>query len=128
MIETIGILSARKQGINWFVEKLYIPIQQGDNVSCWPTDQITYSEAILQSGSVEIGWIHTHPGHDMFFSSVDLHTQNEHQEVMPEYFGIVSSHVQGKINNGILRVKDDYMAEIKACLLPGHHPHRTAEG
>ena len=56
-----------------------------------------------------VGWIHTHPGHDMFFSSKDLHAQYSYQRSMPEYFGIVSSHVDGKIDNGILRVRDAYM-------------------
>ena len=46
---------------------------------------------------------------------------------MPHYFGIVSSNVKGKVRNGILRVKDAYMNDIKTCEEKGHHPHPTEE-
>jgi len=56
-------------------------------------------------GLTEYGWIHTHPAHELMFSSIDCHTQAALQAGSPDYIGIVCAIRTPKPGNAALRVK-----------------------
>ena len=83
---------------------------------------------MITEGLTKLGWIHTHPKFDVYFSSIDLHSQWRMQSEQVSAIGIVCSLNRAKLDVGMLRVKTAYMKTVEKCKKTGHHEHRTAKG
>ena len=69
-----------------------------------------------------IGWIHTHPHHALFLSSVDLHTHSNYQALLPDSIAIVYAPHEPQVL-GTFRLTERGMDEVQACSQPGFHIH-----
>ena len=72
--ETLGFLAGRIDSDELRITHLIVPMQQGDAVSCECLGEVQVAEAFQGQGIIQLGWIHTHPAHDSFLSSFDVHT------------------------------------------------------
>ena len=93
-IETIGILAGKRSADGSFKCKTcVIPDQRGDAGQCALTSEgnIQLVEVLEGNEDIAIGWIHTHPKHGLFLSSVDLHNQLKFQrELQGSVAGVYS--------------------------------------
>lgn len=122
-LETCGILCGKLVNNAFFITDLVIP----DQASTANTCQTSGEENLLQFADDNdlfiIGWIHTHPTQSCFLSSVDLHTQNGYQIMLPESIAIVVAP-KSNPNFGIFRLSDPYGINlITNCSKRGFHPH-----
>jgi proteasome lid subunit RPN8/RPN11 len=78
-VETCGLLCGREEGEGLAVDTVLVPEQKGTSDTCGATDEEGLLEAQLRLGLSCLGWIHTHPRHSCFLSSVDLHTSVSYQ-------------------------------------------------
>eukprot|EP00438_Fugacium_kawagutii_P021878 Skav212028 [mRNA] locus=scaffold6518:7622:18069:+ [translate_table: standard] len=75
-----------------YAQGLYIPEQEGSN---WNVKETTSSDGtgltsfLEQTGTTVVGWIHTHPTFEAYFSSIDCHMQYDLQKDLPMCYGIV---------------------------------------
>lgn len=97
---------------------LIFPHQTGNSVSCTFTDLPEKTEQFqkyLQDNSlIIIGWVHTHPRFDCFFSSLDLHSQFAYQKDDPCYFGMVYSGIKQSMK--AFRLTPLGMNNIRECI------------
>jgi hypothetical protein len=91
--------------------------------TCFPPHILSCSE-----GCQQLGWIHVHPIHDLFLSSVDLHNQFKGQKELPEYIALELSFLQGKKRMGAFSMTDRGMQTIAACHDSGEQLHIHSEG
>jgi len=121
--ETCGVLAGVEVDNILYVTTLIIPKQQGssDSVVTTHEDEIfAYQES---NNLLTFGWIHTHPTHDLFLSSVDVHTHYAYQSMLPEAVAIVVAPKRTP-NFGIFKLTDPYGMQIIAdCPLRSFHPH-----
>ena len=119
--ETLGFIfgKKRKDG-KWQCDTLCIPRQWGSNDSCGIEDG---SEAELvnqmskMNGHTLIGWIHTHPQYDAFFSSTDQHFQFRYQQETALFFGVVVSfRLEKQGTHKILHLTDNGMSCVNECM------------
>ena len=68
-----------------------------------------------------LGWIHTHPTHSSFMSSIDLHTHIEYQIQLPESIAIVCSLLNNETD--IFHLTPDGLRLIRNCKAIGFHDH-----
>ena len=99
------------------VTHLVIPSQIGDRASCESTgesDTVMWdyfdSEQILL-----VGWVHSHPLYDSFFSSVDLHGQFQFQSSFPQFLGLVYSGINGGIHG--FHLTNAGLRSVHQCIL-----------
>jgi len=118
--ETLGILGGRPHGDSYEIQGLVIPAQRGASDTCECTDDPSLFSALDSRGWMAVGWIHTHPGHGLFLSSVDMHTQALYQQQLPEAIAIVISQREGA---GIFHLSAQGLQEISACQARGFHQH-----
>ena len=78
-IETIGTLGGQLCNNKYRVTHLLIP-----NDSCTMDGVEDVWDIHDKEGLTLLGWIHTHPAHSVFLSSVDMHNQYERQRILPE--------------------------------------------
>jgi proteasome lid subunit RPN8/RPN11 len=78
-IETCGILCGVRSSSGLVITHVIVPIQTGTSDYCAATDEEGLLDAQLRLDLICIGWIHTHPQHKCFLSSVDLHTSVSYQ-------------------------------------------------
>eukprot|EP00871_Galdieria_phlegrea_P000746 jgi/Galph1/1672/GphlegSOOS_G338.1 len=130
-IETCGILAgilSEKQCI--VVTTLIIPKQTGNSDSCEMLEEEELFAFQEKKQLMTIGWIHTHPQHACFLSSVDVHTHASFQWMLPEAIAIVIAPTD-QPQVGIFCLT--YPGGLEYCLqcpkrlfvwkLRGHHPH-----
>ena len=92
---------------------LWLPLQGGDmHTVMEPIGNGPVPQHMETTGSVVIGWIHSHPTFAAFFSSVDQHMQHLLQKDLPLAFGIV---VDQDKNPRVLRLSPKGMKEIESC-------------
>ena len=77
---------------------------------------------------ITVGWIHTHPGFDLFLSAVDLHNQLGYQQQLSEAIAIVYSPIDKSGPYKSFRVKDAEIPAISKCKGTGFHEHKDAYG
>jgi len=122
-IETCGILAGILKKNSLFVTYLIIPEQTGSSDSCAMIHEDDVFKIQDEKGLMTIGWIHTHPSHDCFLSSVDLHTHASYQFLLAESIAIVMAPKMSP-NYGIFALTNPVgMNVIGSCNLRGFHPH-----
>ena len=72
-VETCGILVGTRIGDVKVVSKLIMPKQTGTYCDCKVADEDFPEDEMIKDGLEEYGWIHTHPTHELMFSSIDCH-------------------------------------------------------
>lgn len=70
-----------------------------------------------------LGWIHTHPSHDMFLSSVDIHTHFSYQCLLKEAIAIVVAPRFSPPYSSFSLTDPYGLSTIQACKQRGFHPH-----
>lgn len=95
---------------------LFLPLQSGTNYSVQepktgdaPQEMLAHLES---TSSVIVGWVHSHPTFDAFFSTVDQHMMWLLQRESPQSFGIV---IDKDRKPRVLRLTDAAMEEVKCC-------------
>ena len=118
--ETLGfILGKKRKDGRWQCDTLCIPRQWGSDDSCGIEEG---SEAGLVTavnqldGYTLIGWIHTHPRYDAFFSSTDQHFQCRYQQENALFFGVVVSfRLEVGGTHKILHLTNSGMSCVNKC-------------
>ena len=99
---------------------LFFPKQSGNSWSV--SEGGGHPQALLQhleeSGTTVIGWIHSHPTFDAFFSSIDQHMMHSIQRELPMAYGIVVDKNQ---QPRCLRLSPEGMKAVETC-----HVHAEA--
>ena len=110
----------KKSGKNiLYANGLFFPLQDSNSWTVWEKTGAGAPTALLahmdSTGSQIIGWIHSHPTFDSFFSSLDQHTQYTHQRDMPMFFGLV---VDKEKKVRCMRLSEAGMKAVEEC---GNH-------
>jgi len=98
--EVMGMLIGRLEGegeIKNVVIEDAVPVSHGGSieVSFAPEDYVTFSmidEQYAKKNWFTVGWYHSHPGLEIFFSSTDIQNQLGWQNANPSAVGIVFDH------------------------------------
>lgn len=121
-LETCGILCGKLSLNAFFITTLLIPHQESTENTCQTKDEESIFSYIDSNDLFVLGWIHTHPTQSCFLSSVDLHTQNSYQIMLPEAVAIVLA--PSKQQDGVFRLTDPPgIGIITKCQRSGFHPH-----
>ena len=118
-IETLGILAGNIVPPNICVTHLVVPRQKGDSTTCECLEEELVVETLQENEVVQVGWIHTHPSHSTFLSSIDVHTQYSLQSDIPGAVAIVHSHRDGQ--TGHFRLTERGMRDVANCQVDGFH-------
>lgn len=122
-LETCGILCGKLVNNAFFITDLVIPDQNSTPNTCQTSNEELLLQFVDDNDLFILGWIHTHPTQSCFLSSVDLHTQNGYQIMLPESIAIVVAP-KSNPNFGIFRLSDPYGINlITNCARRGFHPH-----
>ena len=121
-IETLGILAGFTTSAGYEVCALILPKQKGCGDSCECLDDESLFACLENNGWQIMGWIHTHPNHDLFLSSIDLHTHAGYQWFFPEAVAIVFAPTHPK-QIGVFRLSSNGLNVIRNCKAQGFHPH-----
>lgn len=122
-LETCGILCGKLNRNAFFITHLVIPPQEATSDTCSTTDEELLFEYVESHDLFILGWIHTHPSQSCFLSSIDLHTQNSYQIMLPEAVAIVCAPSTSP-SWGVFRLTDPPgMDLVKKCSRSGFHPH-----
>lgn len=125
-LETCGILCGSLSLGAFFITTLLIPSQISTANTCQTTHEEDIFSYVDSKDLFVLGWIHTHPTQSCFLSSVDLHTQNGYQIMLPEALAIVCAVKHGIM--GQFRLTDPPgVGIITKCQKSGFHPHEEAE-
>ncbi len=101
-VETCGLLCGREEGGALVLDTVLVPEQTGTADTCGATDEEGLLEAQLRAGLSCLGWIHTHPRHACFLSSVDLHTSVSYQALLPEALAVVLAPTDSRSQASLL--------------------------
>lgn len=121
-IETLGILAGYASTNSYEICSLILPRQQGCGDSCECLDDEGLFACLENNGWQVMGWIHTHPNHDLFLSSIDLHTHACYQWFFPESVAIVFAPTHPK-QIATFRITTKGLETIRNCKAKGFHPH-----
>lgn len=122
-LETCGMLCGKLQHNAFFITHLAIPHQESTSDTCNTTHEELLFSYLDEHDLFILGWIHTHPTQSCFLSSVDLHTQNSYQIMLPESIAIVCAP-RHEPAWGVFRLTDPSGINlIKSCGKTGFHPH-----
>lgn len=123
-LETCGILCGKLNRNAFFITHLVIPHQEATSDTTTTTNEHILFEYVDTNDLFILGWIHTHPSQSCFLSSIDLHTQNSYQIMLPEAVAIVCAPKYDP-SWGIFRLTDpDGIEIIKRCPITStFHPH-----
>lgn len=125
-LETCGILCGSLSLNAFFITTLLIPSQESTSNTCQTLKEEDIFEYVDSHNLFVLGWIHTHPTQSCFLSSVDLHTQNSYQIMLPEALAIVCAVKHGVM--GQFRLTDPPgVGIITRCQKSGFHPHEEKE-
>ncbi|GJQ14091.1 hypothetical protein GpartN1_g5882.t1 [Galdieria partita] len=121
--ETCGILAGVLQNHLLVVTSLIIPKQTGMSDSCEMLNEEELFALQDKKNLMTLGWIHTHPQHSCFLSSVDVHTHAGFQWILPEAIAIVIAPTDRQ-RIGIFNLTHPGGLEYTMqCQQRGHHPH-----
>lgn len=122
-LETCGMLCGKLQHNAFFITRLVIPHQESTSDTCNTTHEEMLFNYLDENDLFILGWIHTHPTQSCFLSSVDIHTQNSYQIMLPEAIAVVCAP-KHEPAWGVFRLTDPHGIDIvKACPRTGFHPH-----
>lgn len=124
--ETLGILAGTTRATGLYVDTLILPKQSGTPDSCECTDDELLFSAIEQRKLQVLSWVHTHPQHDLFLSSVDVHTHANYQYFLPEAVALVyaPSHPS---QLGLFSLTAQGLANVRNCHKGGFHPSHSGD-
>lgn len=126
-LETCGMLCGKLKNNAFFITNLAIPHQESTSDTCSTTHEELLFNYLDENDLFILGWIHTHPTQSCFLSSVDLHTQNSYQIMLPESIAIVCAP-QHEPSWGVFRLTDPRGINlIKSCNKSGFHPHQESD-
>ena len=119
-----------KKRLRWVVGAIFIPLQQGDDVSCRCSelhDSAVLLEKCEATGMQVIGTIHTHPRFDAFLSSVDLHMHFLLQKDSPQAVAVVIDRCNQSAG---FQLTERGMDVIRNCTKDPatFHPHEEVDG
>ena len=120
-LETLAFLCGKMESNKFKISHVLIPSQIGTKDSCEPTNNTEIVEYQEERNLVMIGWIHTHPTHSSFMSSIDLHTHVEYQIQFPESIAVVCSLLNNETD--IYNLTKDGLRLIRNCRATGLHDH-----
>jgi len=106
----------------FYITTIIIPKQEGTKDTCAMTNEDELFNYQASNDLMTLGWIHTHPNHECFLSSVDLHTHACYQLMLKEAVAVVIAPRYSP-NFGIFTLTDTGLAVISACEKRGFHPH-----
>ncbi|CDW56672.1 USP8 dimer and JAB domain containing protein [Trichuris trichiura] len=122
-IETCGILSGKLVQGKFIVTHVIVPKQSGTADSCLTQHEEEIFVIQDKLGLITLGWIHTHPCHSAFLSSVDMHTHCSYQLMFPEAVAIVCSPKHNEV--GLFMLTPSHGLKIVGeCKQIGFHPHK----
>ncbi len=122
-VETCGVLCGTLRGGELIMSHVVVPEQIGTSDTCSATDEESLLDAQLRHQLLCLGWIHTHPRHSCFLSSVDLHTSVSYQALLPEALAVVVAPTDAALPVGIFQLTPGGLRLILRCPLRGFHPH-----
>ncbi|EME31482.1 STAM-binding protein isoform 1 [Galdieria sulphuraria] len=121
--ETCGVLAGVLQNHLLVVTSLIVPKQTGMSDSCEMLNEEELFALQDKKNLMTLGWIHTHPQHPCFLSSVDVHTHASFQWILPEAIAIVIAPTDRQ-RIGIFSLTHPGGLEYTLqCQQRGHHPH-----
>ncbi|WFC97093.1 hypothetical protein MBRA1_003759 [Malassezia brasiliensis] len=103
--ETCGLLLGCEVDGALHVTDLVLPPQTGTSDSCTATSEEEVTALQLTEDLLTLGWIHTHPSHSCFLSSLDLHTHAGYQALLPEAVAVVCAP-QHRPSLGVFRLTE----------------------
>ncbi len=121
-IETCGILAGKLSANVLHITHCILPKQTGTSDTCAMTHEDELLLYCAEHDLLTFGWIHTHPQHDLFLSSVDMHTHSAYQSLLDEAVAVVVAPLR-KPNFGIFGLTETGLVAIQRCPLRGFHPH-----
>lgn len=109
------------------IRHCFLPIQKGTKDFCEVLDYSGLSVYTVKHDLQQYGWIHTHPTHNCFMSSVDMHTTQIYQNQKPCSIAIVCALEESVIKS--YRMTPDGMDLIANCKDETlFHPHKDKYG
>jgi proteasome lid subunit RPN8/RPN11 len=127
-VETCGMLCGRRVQSGLVITHILVPQQTGTSDYCAATDEEGLLDAQLRLDLICVGWIHTHPQHKCFLSSIDLHTSVSYQALLPDALAVVLAPTDVKLPVGIFRLTQHGLKLVLQCPLRGFHPHDESQG
>jgi proteasome lid subunit RPN8/RPN11 len=128
-LETGAYLAGERRGDHLVITALVVPPQESlpnkfiehEGASC-------VMQAVYAAEGLDVfGWIHSHPRHENFLSSIDLHNHLYSQRMLPEFAAIVFAP-DAELPFQAWRIKGgSHAAQIDACPKGGfHNDHRDS--
>lgn len=116
-----GVVRKRKGKENQvIVDGLFLPVQKGGMHAVEEVQGAPHPQAMLDhmasAGSFVVGWVHSHPTFDAFFSSIDQHTMWALQRELADAFGIVIDK-EKKVR--CMRLSEQGLHEVARCVNDG---------
>ena len=106
-----------------YAQGLFIPLQNGNSWNVVESDNALGTglvEYLESTNSVVVGWIHSHPTFESFFSSIDQHMQFRLQNESDLAFGLViDKHKKVRC----MRLSPAGMEEVRNCPNNLQDPH-----
>jgi len=122
-VETCGILAGTLKNNCFIVTHVIVPKQTGSSDTCAMTHEDEVFSYQEENDLLTLGWIHTHPSHQLFLSSVDLHTHASYQLLLKESIAVVIAPRYSP-GYGVFGLTDPLGVEtISNCEKRGFHPH-----
>lgn len=127
-MEFCGVLFGRLCNDVLTLTTIIIPKQTGTSDTVTMLNEEELWPIAEEKDLLQLGWIHTHPRHPLFLSSVDVHTHCGYQLQLDEAIAIVLAPTHTP-NHGVFRLTDPPgMDVIKGCTKKGFHPHQAGNG
>jgi proteasome lid subunit RPN8/RPN11 len=125
-IETCGVLAGTLKDNSFHMNCIIIPKQKGSTDMCETINEDELFAYQEKHNLLTLGWIHTHPNHECFLSSVDLHTHLSYQFLLKEAVAIVVAPKYTP-NFGVFSLTDPLgLTIIENCPQRGFHPHEQS--
>jgi proteasome lid subunit RPN8/RPN11 len=114
--ECCGCLLGTREGDRWLVQRVVrtrnlLESSREDRYQMDPADRFRAEELARKSGEAVVGFYHSHPDHEVYFSQTDLQSSEEfllgEPWLPPTYAYLVMSVIEGKRRQqGAFVVKD----------------------
>eukprot|EP00276_Gloeochaete_wittrockiana_P006592 CAMPEP_0184649962 /NCGR_PEP_ID=MMETSP0308-20130426/7432_1 /TAXON_ID=38269 /ORGANISM="Gloeochaete witrockiana, Strain SAG 46.84" /LENGTH=319 /DNA_ID=CAMNT_0027083127 /DNA_START=395 /DNA_END=1354 /DNA_ORIENTATION=+ len=122
-LETCAVICGEEVSGRLVVRALILPNQTATSCSCSMQNEEQIIEVQQQKNLMTLGWIHTHPKHQAFMSSVDIHTQFSFQVLLPEAIAVVVAPNDPSGHVGIFRLTTAGLTVVHECTERGFHLH-----
>ena len=121
--EAMGVILGLVNGPVLTATHVVLPPQVGTPDTVDSTDEVGVALQCINNGLQELGWIHTHPNHNCFLSSIDIHTHAGKQRLLEESVAIVLAPNERVQRLGIFSIKGPReIQQLLQCTKRGFHP------